>query len=66
MVRSMNFEISDKEVKDLITRCCKLGESLDIRPDKFSVMLTIAAKYLTDTHQLEVDIEKIDHKGFNA
>lgn len=45
--------IDEDKLTDLATKVCNLGESLDITPQDFAIMLSVVAKYLCEIQEIE-------------
>lgn len=56
---NMKFEVSEDELKDLTVKCCELGESMGITPDRFAIMLTMVSRYLSDSQGIEVTSKRL-------
>lgn len=54
----MKIEVSDEELKDMVVRVCRLGESLGYTPDEFAIRLSMVAKYLMDAQGIEIHAER--------
>jgi hypothetical protein len=54
MIKREMIEVSEDELIELVNRLCDLGQSMNIEPIKFSVMLSMAAKHMSDVNGLEV------------
>lgn len=52
------IEINERDLKSLMIKLCELGETMGYNPDEFSIMLSMAAKYLSDTQGIEVHSER--------
>ena len=52
------IEVNEDQLKELTIKLCELGEGMGIEPDEFAVMLSMSAKYLCDTHGIEVQSER--------
>lgn len=50
----MQIEVSEEQLKALATKACEMGQEMGIPPDRFAIMLSMVAKYLSDAQGIEV------------